>query len=165
MTPPRTGFGLVDAVVAAGVMAAVAAGLSQLTLMAERSMRAAGDETRALLLAVQKLEQLKALRWTHDLPGPRPASDLSTDLVRDPPGAGGPGLRPGSVGVDEVPAAGDPPGPPGARRFRRRWTVDRLDTPSGDLLRLEVTVTPIAGRPGAADERPLVRVRTLRARH
>ena len=64
LTAPRRdkGFGLVEAVVSAGVLVTIVTGLLQLIAMSVTSVRAAADDTSALLLAIQKMEQLRGLK-------------------------------------------------------------------------------------------------------
>ena len=54
------GIGLVEVLVAAGLFAALAAGVAQLFAMSARSLVLARHRTSALMLAVDKIEQLRA---------------------------------------------------------------------------------------------------------
>ena len=80
LTAPRRdkGFGLIEAVVSVGVLATIATGLAQLIVMSDASVRAAADDTSALLLAIQKMEQLRGLAWTYDSSRGR-LSDVTTN--------------------------------------------------------------------------------------
>jgi hypothetical protein len=152
------GFGLVEVVIAAGLLIAVAVGVSQIVAVTVRASYAARVRTIATLLAAQKMEQLRSLAWRHAWSG-MPAvrvrlSDLSTDLSNNPPTGDGPGLRrspPGTLDsnvpfyVDYLDAAGAwagrGPSPPAGAVYVRRWAVHPLPSEPDDILVLEVLVT------------------------
>ena len=113
------------------------------------------------MLAAQKMEQLRSLRWTRTRTGTPavsvPASDLSTDLSSDPPTSAGRGLSPSPAGtldsnvppyVDYLDAAGVWVGrgasPPGTAVYVRRWAVQPLESDPDDILLLQVIVTTTA---------------------
>ena len=75
-----------------GLMIVLVAGLGRLMVMSGAATRSAADESTALFLAVQKIEQLRGLTWTYDRDG-REVSDFTTRLAVDPPGVDGLGLR------------------------------------------------------------------------
>ena len=58
------GFSLIEALVAASVLIAGVAALVQLLMLAIETTHAAGDATRAAILAAQKAEELRSLRWS-----------------------------------------------------------------------------------------------------
>lgn len=62
---PDAGFWLVEAVVAAGLFALLAAGVAQLSVMSYRATRLASRESIAHMLAVQKMEELQGTTWTY----------------------------------------------------------------------------------------------------
>ena len=81
------GSALIEAVISAGLMIVLVAGLGRLMVMSGAATRSAADESTALFLAVQKIEQLHGLTL-----GVRPVtttqvSDFTTELSAvDPPG-------------------------------------------------------------------------------
>ncbi len=91
--PAAAGFGLLEALVACGLIVVLAAGVAQLTLASVAAVRASGDETLALLLAVQKVEQLRSLAW---------GRELVSDAAADPSGAGRRGPSPGASPADSL---------------------------------------------------------------
>ena len=149
----HNGFSLLEAVVSSGVLVAIAISLVQLVAMSVASVRASSDETSALLLAVQKMEQLRGVAWTYDRSGRR-LSDLSTDMAAASPRFGGFGLAaspPDSL-IRSVPGyadfldrhgrwIGSGSSPPSGTVFVRRWAIasaDRVADP--DTLGLMVVV-------------------------
>ena len=174
---------LIETLVAAAIIVALAAGVAQVASMTSAAVLASGAQGKALFLAVQKLEQLKALTWTFD-DALRPISDTSTNLAFDPPtreGAGlsasGPVTSPVAGGgyVDYLDSDGRRLGtgsePPAGTAFVRRWSVTPLGMPSGDPLLLQVVVvsTGVRGPAGPAEVRPndpgVTWLATVRVRH
>ena len=170
------GFGLLEALVACGLIVVLAAGVAQLTLASAAAVRAAGDETLALLLAVQKIEQLRSPAWER-----APASPGATDPTGTDRGGPGAGAAPGgsldrnvSGYVDYLSARGAPVGggerPPSGTAFVRRWSVQPDPRLPDDLLVLDVVVLPlrVAERAGAAALSPnvpgVVRLSALKGR-
>jgi hypothetical protein len=152
------GFALLEVMMAACLLIAVAAGVSQLSATAVRASHTARARTMAALLAAQKMEQLRSLKWSRTRIGTPavsvPVSDLSTDLSSDPPTGGGRGLLPSPAGtldanvplyVDYLDAAGTWAGrgatPPGSAVYVRRWAVQPLERDPDDILVLQVIVT------------------------
>ena len=165
--PAPAGFGLLEALVACGLIVVLAAGVARLTLASVAAVRASGDETLALLLAVQKIEQLRSLAW-----GPAPAGGGPLSVAApDPSGAGD---RPPGVGaspadsldrnvpgyVDYLNGRGARVGggarPPAGTAFVRRWSVQPAAVMPGDLRVLDVVVLPlrVAARGGAGRPAP-----------
>ena len=192
MTGRRThgrddGFGLAEALVASGLLVTLSVGLAHLTAMTSRAIERAAADSTSLLLAVQKMEQLRSLAWTHgrvwSAAGAGVVSDVTTNLTTDPPTPNGRGLRvsptdalardtPGYV--DYLDHAGQWVGtgarPPVGTVFVRRWSVTRAATARADLLVLQVLVMPlgvairtIGLRPGPNDP-GVVWLTTLRTR-
>ena len=174
--PAAAGFGLLEALVACGLIVVLAAGVAQLTLASVAAVRASGDETLALLLAVQKIEQLRSPAWDR-----RPESAGATDptgVDRGGPGAGasagGSLARNVSGYVDYLSARGASVGggerPPSGTAFVRRWSVQPDPRLPDDLLVLDVVVLPlrVAERAGAAALSPnvpgVVRLSALKGR-
>ena len=120
------GIGLVEVVVAAGLFAALAAGVAHLFAMSARSLVLARHRTSSLVLAVDKMEQLRA--------------------------GGGPWGAPPAAGTAQtefLSAGGRPPGgdgaPPSGGYYRRVTSVRASAAGPGTLI---VEVRVVAGRGG-----------------
>ena len=150
------GFSLVEVAVALLLLMTVVTGLVPMMTMSVRAVRDARTQSMAAALAVQKLEQLRALCWAFDELGIR-VSDVMTRVSRDPFGAGGPGL--GTSPPDALDRAspgfsdyldrwgswvGESDPVPPAAVFRRRWAVRPAPGAGGDSLVLQVVVEPVA---------------------
>jgi type II secretory pathway pseudopilin PulG len=163
-TPHRRedeGFTLLEVVGALLLLAVAAAGVAGLVAISQRAALAARLQTSATVLAIEKLEQLRALRWASA--GGATQSDLTTNLSVDPPGAGGGGLAPSPPGALQADTAGyvdyvDPSGrwlaggttpPPGAA-YVRRWSIEPLADDPADTRVLRVRVLTIARSRSAA---------------
>lgn len=174
---------LIETLVASAIIVALAAGLAHVASMTSAAVLASGAQGKALFLAVQKLEQLKALTWTFD-DALLPVSDASTNLAFDPPTRDGSGLSPsgpvtapvsGGGYVDYLDRDGQwlgtGPQPPAGASFVRRWSVTPLGMPPGDPLLLQVVVVAtgvrrLAGTAGVRPNDPGVTwLVTVRARH
>jgi len=119
------GIGLVEALVAAGLFAALAAGVAHLFAMSARSLVLARHRTSSLVLAVDKIEQLRAGGGPWGAPL---AAGTQTELLS--PG----GLPPGRDGV--LPTGG----------VYRRVTSIRASAARPGTLIVEVRV--VAGQGG-----------------
>ena len=149
------GFALLEAVISSGLLIVLVAGLGSVMVMSSVATRAAADDTTALFLAVQKIEQLRGLTWTYDQDG-RDVSDFTTRLAVDPPGDGGRGLQPSPPDslqrnvegfVDFIDRQSQWLGatsPPRGTSFIRRWSIRRLHAGHDDLLALQVVVMHIS---------------------
>lgn len=167
VTRSEDGYALIETLVAAAIVVALAAGVAQVVVLTSAAVQASGTQGRALFLAVQKMEQLQSLAWTFDV-DLQPVSDDSTSLALDPPAPGGRGLQasgplggPGSDGyVDYLDRdgrwVGTGPQPPAGTAFVRRWSVSPLAVPGGDALLLQVAVvaTGVRGAAATFDLRP-----------
>ena len=131
--PAAAGFGLLEALIACGLIVVLAASVAQLTLASVAAVRASGDETLALLLAVQKIEQLRSLAWRAERAGSLDASvpGYVDYLSRRGTRVGG-GAR-----------------PPSGTAFVRRWSVQPHPRLPDDLLVLDVVVLPLRVAEGA----------------
>ena len=84
------GFSLLEALIAAAILASALLSLIQLTAFAVRTTAAAGRTTDAALLAAQKVEELRAGSWAELQPGTdSPASGFMrtwtvTPMAADP---------------------------------------------------------------------------------
>ena len=161
-TPVRrlnsAGFALLEVLITAGLVVAVAAGASHILAIAVRANHSARVRTMASMLAAEKIEQLRSLAWSH-VTTTSPAislssSDFTTDLSTDPATDAGPGLLPSPPGtleanvayyVDYVDGAGRWVGgggsPPPSAVYIRRWAVRPIASDPEDILVFQVVVT------------------------
>jgi prepilin-type N-terminal cleavage/methylation domain-containing protein len=179
-----SGFTLVEVTAALAIIGILAASGSRLVSSVVRSMDAAHARTTSTLLARSKMEELLALAWRMDgFPDGTElrVSDLTSDLTRHPPGAGGPGLQPSPGGsadhtiagyADLIDARGRVVGtdanPQFAAAFVRRWSIAPLVSGDADTLRITVVVRRVVDDvrrwPGAAPVVDEVRLVSLRTR-
>jgi type II secretory pathway pseudopilin PulG len=156
----QSGFSIIEAMVATTILAVALVSLADLLVYATRATMGSRDTTRAVILAEQKMEQLKALAWAMDEGGARvsdggsnmaavtasgvcaaAATGTAVGLTRSPPGA----LATNTDGyVDYVDAHGCGLGggvvPPAGSTFIRRWSIATSDA-GPDTLVLQVLVT------------------------
>lgn len=183
----EVGFSLVEVLIAIGLLTTVTLGVAQLFAVAVSSNLTARAQTSTAILAAQKLEQLRSLRWSFETQPERrlPVSDTTTNLSTDPPTTTGRGLSAAPLGaldvntpgyVDFLDANGQWVGT-GARPapgtvYIRRWSVRPLPTNPNDTVILQVLVTTnrtesrLTGagpRPRAGDDTWLVTVKTRKA--
>ncbi len=157
------GFSLVEVMIAAGLVASLAAGVAHVMDRAVRESHAARVRTLSTILAAQKMEQLRSLRWTSTTTG-EPLSDTSTDLSSDPQTDSGPGLQPSPSGALETNVAfhvdyldgagrwiGTGAAPPPAAVYVRRWSVAPVPADPDNVVVLRVRVIARASMAGAAD--------------
>jgi prepilin-type N-terminal cleavage/methylation domain-containing protein len=166
----RSGFTLVEVLVAMAVVMISALAAVQLVTLALDTMARARRQSQAVLAAAARMEQLRLLRFEYDAAGLR-VTDTTTDLASDPPAGGGTGLTPspplalaanlpGYVDYLDAESAvvGAGAAVPPRAVFVRRWAVVPIDA-SGDALALQVVVQSLAdGSRGEA------RLATIRAR-
>ena len=135
--PSHDGFTLLETVVATGILVTALAGLAQLLTLSLRSTQAAGVDGAALMVAQDKLEQLRALAFTYGPVG-EPVTDaglaISPDLslAEDTPGF-----------VDFVDDEGRVMGADSEVRgalFTRRWRVVPIDHLLPEAFAIEVCV-------------------------
>lgn len=154
------GFGLIETLISVGLLTAVSISVAQLFAVAALANQQAKERTSTSVLAVEKMEQLRALTWGFEtLPGAElglQVSDTTTDLSVAPPAAGGPGLLPSPSGtletntpfyVDYLDADGQWLGtggsPPPGTVYIRRWAVDPLPSSPNNSLLLQVLATTL----------------------
>jgi type II secretory pathway pseudopilin PulG len=151
--PADAGFTLVEAIIAAGMLATLAVGVAQVFTLSARAIHVARVQTLGAVLAAQKMEQLQSLVMAH-APGGEPLTDTATDLAADPPSAGGPGLSPSPPGsldadvpswVDYADAAGAIVRARDSAAFVRRWSVTPLPLDPDNMLMLNVRVLTPSG--------------------
>ena len=123
--PPR-GFTTAEAVVALSLLVAILASLGQAVFSATRATTRAAARSTAVILALDKMEQLRALKWTIDAGG-APVSDPA--LASSPADA----LQRDVAGYMDARAG-----------YVRRWTVRPLSG-SADTLVLVVRVIARGG--------------------
>jgi type II secretory pathway pseudopilin PulG len=163
-----SGFTLIETLFATVVTVVALVAIARLAVVATRANRGAVSSTFTVVLAAQKVEQLRSLAWTFDAAG-QPRSDTSTDTTSPSLTSGGTGLNasPGdplaanTVGYcdfldDSGRSLGGGSAPPAGTAFVRRWSIGALAS-SSDTLVIQVLVTPIAGRAG---ESRLASIRT-----
>jgi prepilin-type N-terminal cleavage/methylation domain-containing protein len=152
MSPSRAsgtrGFTLIEVLVAMALLVAVAVGLLDLLLRASLLSRSDRQQTIALALALERLDQLRSLSWGLGASeAPAPVADLVTDLSGPSFSGAGPGLSeaPGDTLTSIVPGwvdyadegggwVGQGGRPPVGTTFVRRWNVSRVPGLSGALL-------------------------------
>jgi len=119
----QDGFSLLEAVVAAGLVAGACAALAQLLAISIANNVSARSTSVAAVLAAQKMEQLRESPW-----------------------------ETAGAGIDYVGETGNVLGRggtmPPAPAYVRRWTADPLPA-SADVLVIQVTVTTKQGRQAA----------------
>lgn len=151
------GFTLVEVLFSMAILMAVALGVAQLFATATHANLSAKGKTSTTALAVERMEQLKALTWGFDTSGlGLPLSDTTTDLSVDPPTNTGTGLNPSPPGtlqnntpgfVDYLDQYGTWVGngaePPPNAVYIRRWSIEPLPTNPNNTLILQVLVTTV----------------------
>ena len=150
----EAGFSIVEVMVATGLLASALVALAQLFAIATTTNASARTSTLTMMLAEQKIEQLRALQYTFDRAG-LPVQDTETDLAVYPPAAtGGKGLSPHTENtlqsntngyVDYLDHFGRTLGGgtviPDGTAFIRRWSVEPLPTNPNNVIILQVLVT------------------------
>lgn len=140
------GFSLIEAVVAAGMVAGALAALAQVLALSIGNNVSARSGSAAMVLAGQKMEELRAMRWDEAGAGASPGDTLSGNVAGY---------------VDYVDQSGHVLGggdtAPAGTVYIRRWSVVPLPASPGALL-LQVRVT----KPGRDDAARLVTVRSRR---
>jgi hypothetical protein len=145
--------------VATGLLASALVALAQLFAIATATNAAARNSTITMVLAEQKIEQLRALQYTFDNTG-LPVQDTETDLAVYPPAAtGGKGLSPYTENtlqtntngyVDYLDKWGHTLGGgtvlPAETAYIRRWSVEPLPTNPNNVVILQVLVTRVRDR-------------------
>jgi prepilin-type N-terminal cleavage/methylation domain-containing protein len=179
----RSGFTLLEVMVALALFAGALLALAQLMAVAARSLQLARMTSLSATLAAQKIEQLRSLAWGYDAAGAA-RGDVDTDVSRwpdAPVGGGGLGPSPpdslrrnvdGFVDyLDESGAwVGSGGSPPATTTYVRRWSVEPLDAEPAAAIVFRVVVLRRGGRglPGGAstsevEQARMVGIRTRRA--
>ena len=121
----EAGLALVEVVIAVGLLVTLAAGVMQLFVMSASALVRARHRTSALILAVEKFEQIRAVALAEGV----------ADLV----GRAGPQTEylDAEGGTVDARLGGVPPG----GRYERVWLVDRPVGANG-VVRVQVQVAP-----------------------
>ena len=155
------GFTLIEVVVAVAVLVTVLAGVAGVWSMTAASTRAAREQTVAMQLARDKIEQLDSLTWAVQTIGGIDvlASDVTTNVSRQPATTDGGGTRaspPDSLGTSRATyvdyldlrgrwlEAGPGPSPPAGARFVRRWWLAHTGAGSSEMLLFQVVVATLS---------------------
>lgn len=176
--------------VAALILCVGLVSLARLCALSTSGIAAAHSNTYSVILAQQKMEQLRSLTWGFDA-ARLPISDTSTDLSAVGPQAGcptssgglGTGLMASPPGTLSANSDGwvdylNPNGcvlsgggsPPQGTTYIRRWSVEPLPNNPNNTLLLHVRVFRTPGDPAAGNagrlphEARLVSVRTRKMR-
>ena len=174
----EAGFSLAEVLIAMGVMTVGLVSLAQLFALSTRANHSSKTTTFTVMLAQQKMEQLRGLTWGFDTLG-LPISDITTDSSVVPHAAGcptsttdggGTGLSPSPAGtlsnnvsgwVDYLDVNGCLLGggaaAPSRATYIRRWSVEPLPTNPNNTLVLQVLVTRRTDR-GEANEGNVTRL-------
>jgi type II secretory pathway pseudopilin PulG len=127
------GFTLVETLVATGVLVTAVAGLAQLFALSARFTRDSAQHGAALVAAQDKLESLRALRFSYDDSG-APLTDPG--LQPSPPAS----LSANTDGyVDWLDHAGNPASE-GRASYARRWRIATLAANDPAALVIDVCV-------------------------
>jgi prepilin-type N-terminal cleavage/methylation domain-containing protein len=164
------GFSLLEVLIATTILSVSLAALAELCTMATRANSSARATTSAVILAQQKMEQLRSLTWSFDTIG-LPLTDTTTDTTTVPErDAGGTGLSRSPADallqntdgyVDYLDSYGRPLGsgrsPTEGTVYIRRWSIEPLPANPENTIAIQVLVT----RP--QDEARLITVKTRKA--
>lgn len=165
------GFSILETLMATTLMVVAVASLGQLFALSTQRNTSSKNTTFAAVLAQQKMEQLRSLRWGFDTLG-LPTSDTTTDTTVVPEtAAGGTGLSPSPTNtlqqntlgyVDYLDARGRTLGgtttvAPATAVYIRRWMIEPLPTNPNNTIVIQVLVTRHRNR-GTADTGSVVRL-------
>jgi prepilin-type N-terminal cleavage/methylation domain-containing protein len=154
----QRGFTLFEVLVAVAILATGIIALALLFVLAIQANQAARVTTSTMVLAQQKMEQLRGLQWGFDDLG-LPLGDSTTDISVVPFTSGGAGLSLSPAGalehdtagyVDYVDAYGNwvasSGSVPEGAVFVRRWSIEPLPANPNNTLVLQVLVTRLLQR-------------------
>lgn len=148
-TRADSGFSLIEAVIAAGVLAVALVGLAQLIVISTHVTIAAGALTTSTVMAEQKMEQLRTVAWDHPALEPSPPGTLHEDTHGY---------------VEYLDAEGRvlaESGPPASTVFVRRWSITRVSDASRAI---EVIVRRHGLKPSLDDRMGECRLTSVRSR-
>jgi prepilin-type N-terminal cleavage/methylation domain-containing protein len=172
------GFSLLEVLIAMGVMTVGLVSLAQLFALSIGANHSSKTTTFAVLLAQQKMEQLRGLTWGFDPVG-LPVSDVTTNSSAVPQATGCPTASGGGVGTGLSPSPSGTLGgnlsgwvdyldingcllgggstAPARTIYIRRWSVEPLPTNPNNTVILQELVTRRTDR-GAADDGNVMRM-------
>lgn len=149
-----SGVTLIEVCIAMLIVSAAALTVAKLLVVSLAVTVQARLQTSTVVLAAQKMEQLRALSFYFEQGTLTSRTDISTDLTAGTFSSGGPGLSATpsnslsvntSSAVDYADAhgrwVGTGPTPPAAAAFIRRWNIAPLPNTNGDTLVMRVLVT------------------------
>jgi len=154
----QRGFSLIEVIISMGLLTTVSLGVAQLFAVSTKANRTARNQTSAVTLAEQKIEQIRSLTWGFDLNGQGlSVTDTTTNLAVYPHTNTGSGLNPSPSDslltnrdgfVDYLDRNGVWVGtgaqPPGNATYIRRWAIVPLPTNPNNTLVIQVVVTPVS---------------------
>ena len=165
----QSGFSLIEVLVASLILTTGVIALAELFIISTSANRVARVTTSTMVLAQQKMEQLRGMAWGFDVLG-LPLSDTSTDISAVPFTNTGSGLSPSPPGsltqntagfVDYLDQYGSWVGsganPPQGTVYIRRWSIEPLPTNPNNTLIFQVLVTRRTDR-GAANNGNVARL-------
>jgi len=150
---PSPGFALVEALIAALLVATAVVGLTHLVTVGLTQALRTRQSAAALTLAQAKLEELRGLTWHFDADGTRVSSP---ELAASPPSTL---LQDLDGWVERLDRFGAPGAPGEVTPYQRRWAIALFDAADLDTLVLQVCVFT-TGRPGAAADACVWTLRT-----
>jgi prepilin-type N-terminal cleavage/methylation domain-containing protein len=136
----QRGFSLLEVLVATTIVAVGVAALAQLFAVSTNANKHARATTLATVLAIEKMEHLRGLMWAFDhhgvpLTDPRLAVSPSDALRHNTAGFCDFVNRTGQ-------SLGEGTAPPPGTTYVRRWSIEPLHADPGNVLVLQVLVTP-----------------------
>lgn len=165
----QSGFSILEVLVASIILMVGVIALAQLFIVSTSANRVARATTATMVIAQQKMEQLRGMTWGFDVLG-LPISDTTTDISAVPFTSAGSGLAPSPPGtltqntpgyVDYLDQYGNWVGsgsnPPQGTVYIRRWSIEPLPTNPNNTLILQVLVTRRADR-GTANQGNVARL-------
>lgn len=166
----ESGFSLLETLIAAAILGVSLVSLAELFGIAATANATAKNGGMTMILAEQKMEQLRGLTWGFDAVG-LPLTDTTTDTAKAPEAAaGGTGLSPSPTNtlqastddyVDYLDSGGRSLGGgtavPMNTAYIRRWMVEPLPTNPNNTIILQVLVTRRTDR-GVADAGSVARL-------
>jgi type II secretory pathway pseudopilin PulG len=154
------GFTLVEAVIGLALVGTVCLTAAFAIVAGRGISQRARHETIGIVAARARLADLASLTFAIDAAPtgePIERTDTTTDLARDPPGPGGPGLTPSppdALGVDRtgyvdyLDDTGRPLGGGDEARaqaaYVRRWAIVRAGRGAGEIASFAVAIVPVA---------------------
>lgn len=148
----KSGFALFEVMVALALLTGAVVALAGLFNVSARANRTSRASSLAVILALQKMEQLRGLAWGYG-PAGEEWVDLDADISVWPESSGGSGLAASPAGsllanlpgfADYLDGSGNWVGtgssPPAGTVYVRRWSIEPLADSPLDTLVLRVVV-------------------------